>query len=164
MYHYKENDLVYIKSDELNDKFGIDFSKNIQTNFEVHAEFAKELGGYTSYLLGLKYLTANDLTITSEYFFQSETLDKNKAFWDKKYFINKFSQKEPFSIVYSSVYFKNMLNLSDHSYQNSLGTTYSFRNGFDLDISYNYNKGDTSSEFGSKLVDSTLWTKLTWYF
>lgn len=164
LYFDTDIDFIYVKSDSLKDKIGFSFSKNLETNFEVHGEFAKEIDGYSSFLLGLKYLTSNDLTITSEYFYQSESLDKNTAFWDKEYLINKFSQKEPFSIVYSSVYFKNMLNLRDKSYQNSFGAIYSFRNGIDLDISYNYNNGNKNSEFGSKLVDSTIWTKLTWYF
>ncbi|MCK5110057.1 MAG: hypothetical protein KAQ94_00960 [Arcobacteraceae bacterium] len=157
-------DIIYLFNNKLKDKIGIDFSKNIETNFEIHGEMAKQLNGYKSYLFGIKYLTAGDLTITSEYFYQSEQLSKTNPFYDNKYFINKFSQKEPFEIVYSSVYYKNSLNLRDNSFQNSLGITYSFKNNFELDISYNKNKGNATSEFGSKLISDTIWTKVSWYF
>ncbi len=50
-------DIVYLYNDKLKDKIGIDFSKNIQTNFEIHGEIAKEFDGVYSYLFGIKYLT-----------------------------------------------------------------------------------------------------------
>ncbi len=157
-------DLIYLYSDKLNDKMGVDFSFNLFTNFELHAEAAKEINGYDSYLLGLKYLTANDLTLTSEYFYQSEQLNKKTSFWDNRYMINKFSQKEPFKIVYSSIYYKNSLNLSDDSHIDSLGFTYSFKNNVNVDISYNLLNGKSSSEFGSKLNKNHIWSRVTWFF
>jgi len=157
-------DLLYMYSDELNDKLGVDFAFNVQTNLELHGEFAKEINGYNSYLLGAKYLTQNDLTIISEYFYQSKQLPKTTSFWDKEYFINKFSQKEPLDILYSSVYYKNALNLDDYSHSNAFGFTYKFQNNIDFDISYNVLVGKKDSEFGSKLNESFLWTQVTWYF
>ena len=124
----------------------------------------KEINGYTSHLIGLKYLTANDLTLTSEYFYQSKQLDKKTSFWDNKYLINKFSQKEPFKIVYSTIYYKNSLNLNDSSHVDSLGFTYSFKNNIDIDISYNLLSGKSNSEFGSKLNKNYVWSRATWYF
>ncbi len=164
LYYDTDIDIIYVYDDKLNDKIGIDFSKNIETNFEIHGEIAKEFNEYNSYLFGIKYLTADDLTITSEYFYQSKKLDNSNPFYDNKYFLNKFSLKEPFGIVYSSTYFKNSLNINDDSFQNSLGITYSFKNNINLDISYNKNIGNNSSEFGSKLINNTLWSKITWYF
>lgn len=157
-------DLVYFYSDELKEKVGFDFSLNVLSNFALHGEFAKEINGYDSHLIGLKYLTQSDLTITSEYFYQSEQLAKTTPFWDKKYFINKFSQKEPLEIIYSSVYYKNSLNLEDKSHSNSLGFTYKFKNSIDVDISYNFLVGDKQSEFGTKLNENFIWSKITWYF
>lgn len=157
-------DIVYLYNDKFKDKVGFDFSKNIETNFEIHGEFAKELKGYFSSLIGIKYLIANDLTITSEYFYQSQQLNMTDPFYDNKYFINKFLQKEPFGIVYSSVYYKNSLNVKDNSYQNSLGTIYNFRNNVAVDISYNKNIGNEKSEFGNKLISDTIWMKVSWYF
>ena len=157
-------DFVYYYSDILKDKVALDISKNLETNFEVHGEIVKEKDGYNSHLLGMKYLTTNDLTITSEYFYQSEQLSKTTAFYDNKYLINKFSLKEPFSIVYSTVYYKNSLNINDNSYQNSLGGIYSFKNNISIDISFNKNSGNSTSEFGSKQINDTLWSKVKWYF
>jgi len=67
---YKDIDIdfIYLYSDEQNDKIGLDFSTNVETNFEIHAEVAKEMGEDYSYLLGLRYLTENELTMIMEYF------------------------------------------------------------------------------------------------
>lgn len=164
LYFDTDIDLIYQYANSDNNKIGIDFSKNLLTNFEIHGEFAKNGNSSYSYLLGLKYLTEFDLTITSEYFYQKYELAKSKPFWDNRYLINKLSQKEPLDIIYSSVYFKNSLNMDDNSYQNSFGATYSFKNNIELDVSYIDNTGRQMSEYGSKLVDNLIWTKVTWYF
>ena len=66
-------------------RFGMDFSRNIVSNFEIHGEWARiqqftrpvtdsagrvtnEVGNATSYLLGLRYLTAGDTTYIAEYY------------------------------------------------------------------------------------------------
>lgn len=164
LYFDTDIDIIYFYNDRLKDKIGIDFSKNLETNFEIHAETAKEFDGYTSYLIGFKYLTTFELTITSEYFYRSIQLIKSEPFYDHRYFINKFSLKEPFSIVYSSIYYKNSLNTKDNSFQNSLGGIYNFKNNITIDISYNQNKGDSLSEFGSKQIEDTIYSKVIWYF
>lgn len=157
-------DIIYFHNDKLDDKFGFDFSKNILTNFEIHGEYAKLDDENSSSVVGIKYLTSYDLTITSEYFDRSYRLKKPEPFYDKRYFINKFSLKEPFGMVYSSVYYKNSLNLLDNSTQNSLGTVYNFKNNIQLDLSYIKNIGEKKSEFGSKNIEDTILSKLIWYF
>lgn len=158
-------DLIYYHRSEQSDKIGLDFSKNVQANIEVHGEFAKTLGEDDyAYLVGLKYLTAFELSMTSEYFYQKKQSSRSEPFYDHQYFMNKFSQKEPFDWLYGSLYYKNIYNLEDKSMQNSFGATYSFKNNMLLDISYNLNDGQIGSEYGSKLVQDTLWTKLYWYF
>jgi len=164
---YLDTDIefAYMYASDDYDKIGFDFSKNLQTNFEIHAEFAKTLGyDDYKYLMGLKYLTENELSITSEYFYQKNRSAITEPFFDTQYLINKFSQKEPFDILYSNVYYKNIYNIEDKSMQNSIGGTYSFKNNMLLDISYNNNAGVDNSEYGSKLVQDTIWTKLYWYF
>lgn len=165
-------DIIYSYSDTAKEKIGVDISKNIRTNFEVHAEYAKIIGDSHSYLLGLRYLTDFELTIISEYIYQSKGLneeeikfsDSTLPFIAKDYFITLFTQKEPFSILYSSIYYKNMTNLQDQSRQNKLGATYSFKNNIDIDISYNINSGGTLSEFGKKPSSNFLWLRATWSF
>ncbi|MEN8146215.1 MAG: hypothetical protein ABFR02_01190 [Campylobacterota bacterium] len=165
-------DIIYDYSDAVHDKIGIDFSKNLQTNFEVHGEFAKEISGYHSYLLGLRYLTDFELTIISEYVYRSNGLNEEEIketnttipFIAKNYAITWVSQKEPFDLLYASLYFKNMLNLQDHSHQDKLGATYSFRNNIEVDLSYNINSGSDLSEFGKKSVQDFVWLKTMWHF
>ncbi|MCD6191575.1 MAG: hypothetical protein J7K14_08590, partial [Sulfurimonas sp.] len=165
-------DIIYNYSDEASEKIGIDFSKNIQTNFEVHGEYANILDGGYSYLLGLRYLTNFELTIISEYLYRSEGLTKeeietttlNIPFIAKDYAITLITQKEPFDFLYFSVYYKNMMNLQDYSMQNKVGASYLFKNNIDADLSYNVNSGDRLSEFGGKSVEDFVWLRLTWKF
>jgi hypothetical protein len=66
-------------------RYGMDFSTNLSSNFEIHGEWARildfqkpivngagqvttETGDATSYLLGLRYLTASDTTCIAEYY------------------------------------------------------------------------------------------------
>jgi len=66
-------------------RFGMDFSTNLGSNFEIHGEWARiqkftrpvtnsagvvtnQLGNATSYLLGLRYLTESDTTYIAEYY------------------------------------------------------------------------------------------------
>ena len=66
-------------------RFGMDFSRNLASNIEIHGEWARirkftrpvttaagtvtnEVGNATSYLIGLRYLTANDTTYIVEYY------------------------------------------------------------------------------------------------
>ncbi len=66
-------------------RFGMDFSRNLSSNFEIHGEWARiqqfarpvtdsagrvttEVGNATSYLLGLRYLTEKDTTYIAEYY------------------------------------------------------------------------------------------------
>jgi len=171
---YLDTDIsfIYLYSDAQKDKIGFTFSRNLETYFEVHGEYAKEIDGYYSYLLGLKYVTQSDISITSEYYYNSEGLTKDDIrssikllpFSAKSYFINKFSKKEPLGIVYSSVYFKDMLNVEDNSHLDTLGFIYTFKNNLEIDFSYNLNSGKQESEFGKKLVSDFAWLKATWYF
>ena len=171
---YLDTDIefIYLYSDEQNEKLGFTFSRNLLPHFEVHGEYAKEIAGYHSYLLGLKYVTQSDITITSEYYYDSEGLTKDQIrssikllpFPGKSYFINKFSKKEPFGIIYSSLYFKDMLNTEDSSHLDTLGFIYTFKNNIEIDFSYNLNSGNDESDFGKKMVSDFAWLKATWYF
>ncbi len=165
-------DIIYDYSDAVHDKIGIDFSKNLLPNFEIHGEFAKEIDGYHAYLAGLRYLTDFELTIISEYLYRSNGLSKEEIestpltipFIAKNYSITLVSQKEPFDLLYSSLYFKDMFNLQDHSHQDKVGATYSFKNNIEVDLSYNINSGSERSEFGKKTVRDFIWLKTVWLF
>ncbi len=162
-------DIIYNYSNKADEKIGIDFSKNIDVNFEIHAEYAKVLKGDFSYLLGLRYLTDFELTIISEYLYQSNGLTKREIesssnmtpFIAKEYAITSFTQKEPFNWLYFSLYCKNMTNLQDYSQQNKVGASYAFKNNTEVDLSYNINSGGSLSEFKKKQAENFIWIKVT---
>ncbi len=78
-------DLIFLTSGSKTSRYGMDFSRNIASNFEIHGELAF-INDYkkrfinsdgtvfnneydaTSYLLGLRYLTKSDTTYIFEYF------------------------------------------------------------------------------------------------
>ena len=164
LYRDIDIDLIYSYNDRKENKLGADFSMNLETNFEIHAEYGRFDNGYYSYLLGLKYLSENELTILSEYYYQNNIQEKNKPFWDNSYLINSFTQKEPFDILYFNIYYKNILNLDDNSNQNKLGLIYTGIKNIDLDLSLSKNIGNKSSEYGSKLIDNFLWLSIKYSF
>jgi hypothetical protein len=82
-------------------RFGMDFSRNFGSNFEVHGEWARilqftrpvtdsagrvttEVGNATSYLLGLRYLTESDTTYIAEYYHNGTGYsdDEARAFYE----------------------------------------------------------------------------------
>jgi len=78
-------DLIYAAKDSRPSRFGADFSRNLGSNLEIHGEWAHtvdapralitpsntlamETLSYTSYLLGLRYLTERETTFIAEYY------------------------------------------------------------------------------------------------
>jgi hypothetical protein len=164
LYKDVDIDVAYLYSNKSENKFGIDFSTNLETNFEIHGEVARFDNSFYSYLVGLKYLTNSDLTIISEYLYQNMEQKNDTPFWDNRYFVNSFNQKEPFDILYSTLYYKNILNLEDNSYQNRLGVSYSGFENIDIDFSISKNIGKQNNEFGKKSIDSATWLQLKYSF
>ena len=85
LYRDTDIDFVFFTGDSRSTRYGIDFSKNLATNFEIHAEVAhtpkqtvKTLNSsgtleshdrsVTSYLLGLRYLSEKDVTTILEFY------------------------------------------------------------------------------------------------
>jgi len=85
LYKDTDIDLVWYTGNSRSTRYGIDFSRNLTTNFEIHGELAHvprqkyrvlteagQLGAKevsdTSYLLGLRYLTENDITAIVEFY------------------------------------------------------------------------------------------------
>jgi hypothetical protein len=78
-------DFLFLLGKSKTNRFGIDFSRNITTNFEIHGEFAfinnfkkkyvDSFGSISeskldakSYLFGIRYLTKSDITFIAEYY------------------------------------------------------------------------------------------------
>jgi hypothetical protein len=100
-------DLMFMTGGSRTDRYGIDFSRNITTNFEVHGELAyfhnisknvldingsRNLveGDAVSYVIGIRHLTTFDLTTIIEYYHNGQGLSgddmKNYyAFIDRGY-------------------------------------------------------------------------------
>jgi len=85
LYRDTDIDFVFFTGDSRSTRYGIDFSKNLASNFEIHGEVAyvpkqrvKSLNSsgilesreiaVSSYLLGLRYLTENDITTILEFY------------------------------------------------------------------------------------------------
>jgi hypothetical protein len=85
LYRDIDIDFAWQGSGSRSARFGMDFSTNLSSNFEIHGEWASiqqfakpvtdssglvttEVGNAASYLLGLRYLTESDTTYIAEYY------------------------------------------------------------------------------------------------
>lgn len=85
LFYDTDIDFMFMTGGSRPDRYGADFSRNITTNFEVHGELAyirnvpknildangnrhQTEGEAISYLIGIRYLTAFDLTTIIEYY------------------------------------------------------------------------------------------------
>lgn len=100
-------DLIFLTGGSKTTRYGIDFSRNITTNFEIHGEFAfinnfkkrfidrngegfEKVYDAKSYLIGVRYLTALDTTYIFEYYRNGTGFTTNEmrdyfSFIDKAY-------------------------------------------------------------------------------
>lgn len=78
-------DIMWSRQDSKTYRFGFDFSRNLGSNLEIHGEWARNVGmtryyvdpkgkatssieNTTSYLIGLRYITENEVTWIAEYY------------------------------------------------------------------------------------------------
>lgn len=100
-------DLMFMTGGSRSDRYGMDFSRNITTNFEIHGEYAyirnarkttlDANGNMTaveadarSYMVGIRHLTSFDLTTIVEYYhngagFSDEELNNYFVFTNRAY-------------------------------------------------------------------------------
>ncbi|MBW2645560.1 MAG: hypothetical protein JRE23_05185 [Deltaproteobacteria bacterium] len=88
LYRDTDIDFLIFNGNSRSSRYGVDFSKNLASNFETHGEFAylpkmkqnyvSETGAITErersvkqYLLGLRYLTENEITTIIEFYHNS---------------------------------------------------------------------------------------------
>lgn len=87
LYRNTDIDLMFLGDGSLNARYGMDFSRNLAPNFEIHGELAyfndvlhptltadcrpgrPRVEDEISYLLGTRYRTDNDITLIWEYYF-----------------------------------------------------------------------------------------------
>jgi len=134
-------DIMLLSGEEVKDRFGIDFSKNISVNFEIHGEAAIVLdyvkyitdqqGNLTekkydakSYLLGIRYLTSYDTTFIFEYYRngQGYTSGEMKDYFTliedgyQEYINNQNMAKLSKSRQYGSQFYNKQTVMKDYLY------------------------------------------------
>ena len=89
-------DLLFFTGESRTTRYGFDFARNIKPNFEIHGELAwitdvdqksidsqgnlsTEESDILRALLGIRYLTANDITFVVEYFHNGGGIDEDDA-------------------------------------------------------------------------------------
>ncbi|MFO8240262.1 MAG: hypothetical protein R6T90_04605 [Dissulfuribacterales bacterium] len=218
LYRDTDIDLIFYTGDSRSISYGLDFSRNLAPNFEVHGEF-----GYVpdqkrvvlqddgsamvresaalSYLLGLRYLTENDITGIIEYyhndagyteeemerFFQLISDGENQVLASgsdlllekardmslksysrpqagRNYLYARFTQKEPFDILYFSPGLFTIINLDDKSYSISPQLVYTGFTNWELRLRFSYLNGGTSTEYGEKMNSNKLELRVRYFF
>ena len=88
LYNNIDIDVMWLSKGSKSQRFGVDFARNISTNFEVHGEWAAiddvnrllvasngssstTIQSARQWLLGLRYLSENETTIIAEYYHNS---------------------------------------------------------------------------------------------
>lgn len=218
LYLNTDIDFILYTGNSRSRRYGIDFSRNLATNFEIHGEAAympnhKKItlqDDYSvqtitesvfSYLLGLRYLSENDITSIVEYyhndagytekemdrFFQlvvdGETqhhcanidtlLEKardmslkgyGKPQPGRNYLYGRFTQKEPFDILYFTPGITTIFNLDDSSYSLSPEMIYTGFTNWELRLRFTYLQGSSFSEYGEKLSSNKLELRVRYFF
>jgi hypothetical protein len=95
LFYDTDIDFMFLTGGSKSSRLGVDFAKNITTNFELHGEFAfiddfkekvidrdgkifERIDYETSYLLGLRYLTRYDTTFIMEYYHNGTGFTKDE--------------------------------------------------------------------------------------
>jgi hypothetical protein len=130
LFYDTDIDFIFLTGGSKTTRYGMDFSRNITTNFEIHGEFAfindykknyidkngnnfrKEYDA-KSYLLGIRYLTELDTTYIIEYYHDGTgfTSDKMKEYFE---FINK--GYDSYVSTGSDALLKTALNVTEGNY------------------------------------------------
>lgn len=218
LYLNTDIDFILYTGNSRSRRYGIDFSRNLDTNFEIHGEAAympnhKKItlqDDYSvqtitesvfSYLLGLRYLSENDITSIVEYyhndagytqkemdrFFQlvvdgeaqhhcaniDTLLEKardmslkgyGKPQPGRNYLYGRFTQKEPFDILYFTPGITTIFNLDDSSYSLSPEMIYTGFTNWELRLRFTYLQGSSFSEYGEKLSSNKLELRVRYFF
>jgi len=126
LYNDIDIDFMFEKSNFYPDKYGADFSFNVLTELESHGEYALDEDGKNSYLLGCKYASEYDFTLTAEWY---------KDWNENKFIYSKISKKD-FYTDYLTVYMTGMRNYTLSMNSFLLGADYDFKNDIVLTGEY----------------------------
>jgi hypothetical protein len=211
-------DFLLLVGNSRADKYGMDFSKNLLTNFEIHGELAwindgqqirlQEDGTFESsqddaqsLLLGIRYLSENDITSIVEYYHNNAgyTEEEMEIFYDfakdageefqqttshllldraidaslkgygrpqpgRDYLYLRFSQKEPFDILYFTPAVTAIVNLADNSFTLTPELIYTGFTNWEMRLRFSYLGGESYTEYGEKQNSSKLEFRLRYFF
>ncbi|MFH1079196.1 MAG: hypothetical protein V1766_02865 [Pseudomonadota bacterium] len=211
-------DLMFMAGGSRSDRYGIDFSRNITANFEVHGElayfrnFQKNVldingnrylveGDAVSYVVGIRHLTTFDLTTIMEYYhngmgFGSNDMKNYYAYIARGYDVYqtagnatilgnaqqmaetgygrssamedylyvRFSQKEPFGILYFTPALTWMMNRDDRSWSLTPELLYTGITNWEFRLRTGFIIGARNSDFGEKQNGYRIELRVGYYF
>ncbi len=211
-------DFIAYTGDSRTNRYGLDFSRNITTNFEIHGEFAyitdfertvlhddgsrmHDDEDVTSFLAGVRHLSRWDLTSIVEYYHngggysdaemevffnaadaaiaQQDEAEREsgltairqlasqgygRPYLGRNYLYARFSQKEPFAILYFTPALTAIVNLDDGSATVTPELNYSGFTNWQLQLRYALLSGPQHSEYGEKQNSSKVELNVKYFF
>ena len=218
LFYDTDIDLLFMTGGSKPDRYGVDFSRNITTSFEVHGEYAyirnNRKNVYSangnvsaveadaqSYLAGIRHLSTFDLTTIIEYYhngtgFSGDELRNyygavNRGYSQflatgnasalanvqtmaegaygrsgagENYLYARFSQKEPFDILYFTPALTGIMNLDDRSYTLTPELLYTGFTNWELRFRTAFLVGGKDTEFGEKQNNYRMELRVGYYF
>lgn len=211
-------DFIFYTGNSRSTRIGADFSRNITSNFEIHGEAAylssekklllledettrlEDNAAFKS-LLGIRYLTENDLTAIIEYYFNGNgyTEDERILFYElvadetaqvhasdtdalferirelslrgygkpymgRNYLYARFTQKEPFDILYLTPGLTTIVNLDDGSTTITPELAYTGFTNWEMRLRFSMIVGGSETEYGEKQTNNKIEFRLRWFF
>ena len=183
-------DFMFLAGSSRGARYGLDFSRNIRSNLEVHGELARLSSSkgarFISGLLGFRYLTADETTLIAEYYRnglglegeEARNLYKDTARGDpgslqtllttqnlmQDYLYVRASKKEPFQILYFTPEVSSIINTADHSFLILPGFTYSPATNLQIRMRAGLLAGGASTEYGEKQANYRFEIRIRYFF
>ncbi len=166
-------DFMFISSDNMNDKIGVDFSRNLTPGFEIHGEAAwiKDFHRYPAntpaiinkkknvfdLLFGIRYLSKANTTYILEYY-------RNGGWPMKNYLYLKISEKEPFDILYLTPEISFLYNIDGRGVTITPGITYSPVTNLVLKLKLSFISEKNSAQFNKRVNRYNIALSMKYYF
>jgi len=191
LYRDTDIDFVIFSGGSRSTSYGVDFSRNLATNFEIHGEFAYFNNLKQNYLSETGTLTQNNgagfseselerfyqlvadantqlLNTGTDTLFQIAKNISNMGYGSpqvgRNYLYLKINQKDPFDILYFTPGLIAMLNLDDRSYSVSPEMLYTGFTNWEIRLRYTFLGGDDFTEFEEKQNENKLELRVRHYF
>ena len=180
-------------SEKAETDWGFDFASNLSSNFEMHGEYAEDTdlsNKYTKSLLGIRYLTDNEITWTIEAYHDTSGWTKDesteiyktiesgssvaaktaltelqsKQIVSQDYAYVKASLKEPFDWLYFTPSLTWLGNLADQSFNVITQLNYAPVTDWSFQLSWQQLSGDAYTQYGENLLGNKLELKTNYSF